>query len=74
MMSRNDPRYEPTQQEIAEACQQIRSGWSKCQRVQRSRREPVVPPWTAPVLLSIVDHRGEYVCTMGDFEACSHPR
>lgn len=57
----NTWRYEPTPQKIAEECRRIQAGWSRNDRVQRLVRKPVVEPWTPPVLLDIVDERGEFV-------------
>jgi predicted nucleic acid-binding Zn-ribbon protein len=59
------PRYEPTEEEIRVGCERIRAGWNKFQRSKRVPREDTGRvPWQVPVILDIVDSRGEYVVVM----------
>jgi hypothetical protein len=65
-MPNNTRYYEPTHREIAEGCTRIQAGWSRHDRQMRKVRKPVVRPWTPPVIVDVVDARGEYVLITGD--------
>lgn len=65
-MPNNRYFYEPTDREIAASCAEIQAGWSRHDRQQRKVRKPVEQPWTPPVILDIVDARGESVLMMGE--------
>lgn len=58
--------YMPTQQDIVEECARIRQGWDKKTRLRRKKREQGAVHWMPPVLLKIVNYRGECVCIMGE--------
>ena len=58
---RSRPRYEPTPDQIAVACERIQAGWNDNVRIRRRPRlNDGRVPWEVPVVLSIVDARGEY--------------
>jgi hypothetical protein len=65
MIRRSRSRYEPTEEEIRIGCEQIRAGWNKYQRPKRVPRQDTGRVlWQVPVILDIVDSRGEYVVVM----------
>jgi hypothetical protein len=65
MIRRFHPRYEPTPDEIRAGCEAIRAGWNKFQRSKREPREDAGRvPWRVPVILDVVDARGEYVVVL----------
>lgn len=54
---RNRTEYEPTQEEIAAACEAIQAGWSRRERMMRTMERP--PPWMPPVVELEDDTRDE---------------
>jgi len=54
---RNRAEYEPTLEEIREACEAIQAGWSRRERMMRRMDRP--PPWMPPVVELEDDTREE---------------